>query len=170
MADLFGKWVPEEWIRAVLTVVEENPQWNFLFLTKFPIRLAEFAFPDNAWVGTTVDCQARVANAEQSFRRVDAKVKWLSVEPMLEPLHFADLGAFDWVVIGGASAVASAGTPEWRPPRDWSDDLRRAAAAAGCMVYEKTNLLERIRDYPGEPRADARSLPKSLAYIPSIGA
>lgn len=167
MADLFGKWVPEEWIRAVLGQVGTNPQWNFLFLTKFPIRLAEFDFPDNAWVGTTVDCQARVANAEKAFRRVNAKVKWLSVEPMLEPLHFTDIGAFQWVVIGGASG--STQTPEWRPPRDWSDDLRRDAEDAGCMVYEKTNLLERIRDYPGRPRADARALPKPLVYIPSIG-
>jgi protein gp37 len=167
MADLFGKWVPEEWIRAVLARVEENPQWNFLFLTKFPIRLAEFAFPDNAWVGTTVDCQARAANAEKSFRQVNAKVKWLSVEPMLEALHFADIGAFDWVVLGGASG--STQTPEWRPPRAWSEALRLQAEAAGCMVYEKTNLLERIRDYPGRVRGDARELPRSLAYIPSIG-
>lgn len=166
MADLFGRWVPEEWIRAVLSRVEANPQWNFLFLTKFPIRLAEFDFPDNAWVGTTVDCQARVANAEQSFRRVNAKVKWLSVEPMLEPLHFSDIGAFQWVVIGGASG--STQTPEWHPPRTWSDDLRRAAEAEGCMVYEKTNLLERIRDYPGHARGSDRRLPKPLAYIPSI--
>lgn len=166
MADLFGKWVPEEWIHAVLGQVTNNPQWNFLFLTKFPIRLAEFEFPDNAWVGTTVDCQARVKNAEESFRRVNAKVKWLSVEPMLEPLHFTDLGAFQWVVIGGASG--STQTPEWHPPRNWSDDLRRDAEAAGCMVYEKTNLLERIRDYPGNARGSDRRLPKPLAYIPSI--
>lgn len=168
MADLFGKWVPEEWIHAVLAQVQANPQWNFLFLTKFPIRLAEFEFPDNAWVGTTVDCQARVKNAEESFRRVKAKVKWLSVEPMLEPLHFSDIGAFQWVVIGGASG--STQTPEWHPPRTWSDDLRRAAEAEGCMVYEKTNLLERIRDYPGHARGSDRRLPKPLAYIPSIGA
>jgi protein gp37 len=45
MADLFGKWVPAEWIQAVLDVARANPQWNFLFLTKFPIRMAEFDFP-----------------------------------------------------------------------------------------------------------------------------
>ena len=160
MADLFGRWVPSEWIEAVLTGVRENPQWNFLFLTKFPIRLQEFEFPDNAWVGTTVDAQARVRNAEQAFSKVKAKVKWLSCEPLLEPLRFTKLDVFDWVVIGGASA--STETPEWRPPWAWHVDLWRQAKEAKCKVYQKSNLLEgpnaRLREYPGrvEPGRDQR--------------
>lgn len=167
MADLFGKWVPEEWIRAVLDQVERNPQWNFLFLTKFPNRLAEFTFPDNAWVGTTVDCQARVANAEQSFRRVKATVKWLSVEPMLEPLQFSDIGAFQWLVLGGASD--SSETPEWRPPHAWILDIEDAARAAGVPFYEKTNLWHRLQGFPGQPDVRYTVLPDALRYIPSIG-
>jgi hypothetical protein len=42
MADLFGKWVPEEWITQVIDTIAGNPQWTFLLLTKFPIRMAEF--------------------------------------------------------------------------------------------------------------------------------
>jgi hypothetical protein len=57
------------------------PQWNFLCLTKFPKRIAEFDIPDNAWMGTTVDLQARVASAEAAFAKVNTGVKWLSVEP-----------------------------------------------------------------------------------------
>lgn len=166
MADLFGKWVPAEWIEAVLDVVREAPHWNFLFLTKFPLRLSEFDFPQNAWLGTTVDCQARVKFAEKSFAKVRGGVKWLSVEPLLEPLHFESLEMFDWVVIGGASS--SSQTPEWHPPRRWVDDLEAAARAAGCMVYEKTNLQARLREYPGWERQEA-TLPPALAYLPSIG-
>ena len=133
MADLFGKWVPAVWIEAVLQAVRDAPRWNFLFLTKFPVRLREFnPFPDNAWVGTTVDAQARVANAEKAFAAVEAPVKWLSCEPLLEPLRFSRLDLFDWVVIGGASA--STQTPELRPPgrgcTTWS--ARRWARAATC--------------------------------------
>ena len=40
MADLFGGWVPKEWIEAVLGAERDNPQWNFLFFTKFPKRMA----------------------------------------------------------------------------------------------------------------------------------
>lgn len=171
MADLFGKWVPGEWIQAVLDVVRDCPQWNFLFLTKFPNRLAEFSYPQNAWLGTSVDCQARVKNAERSFAKVSGGVKWLSIEPMLEPLRFDSLSMFDWVVIGGASA--STETPAWIPPRRWVMDLERQAMEADCMIYEKTNLgfehaPSRLREYPGWKRPEA-TLPPSLKYLPSIG-
>jgi len=147
MADLFGKWVPAEWIDAVLNVVRNNPQWNFLFLTKFPVRMAEFEFPANAWVGTSVDRQYAVERAQKAFRHVTAGVKFLSCEPMLERLTFTSLEMFDWVIVGGSSK--STQTPEFRPPREWVNHLEDQARAAGCMIYEKTNLLERIREYRG---------------------
>jgi protein gp37 len=170
MADLFGKWVPSEWIEAVLQVIHDSPQWNFLLLTKFPNRLAEFEYPPNAWLGTSVDCQARVKNAERSFAKVRGGVKWLSIEPLLEPLHFDSLAMFNWVVIGGASA--STETPAWIPPRRWILDLECAAKDASCMIYEKTNLgisgPSRLREYPGWQAAEPQ-LPPALAYLPSIG-
>jgi protein gp37 len=166
MADLFGRWVPAEWIEAVLAEVRAAPDWNFLFLTKFPVRMAEFSFPANAWVGTTVDCQARVANAEKSFRRVKAGVKWLSIEPLIEPLAFSDIGAFQWIVLGGASQ--SSKTPAWIPPRRWVMDLEEQATKAGVSFYEKSNLRgERIRGYPGgKPWAEPAAAPAALRYLP----
>lgn len=160
MADLFGRWVPKSWIDAVLSECKAAPQWNFLFLTKFPNRMSEFVFSDNCWVGTTVDCQARVKNAEKSFRKVKASVKWLSCEPLIEPLKFTDLGAFQWLVIGGASH--STKTPEWNPPVSWVLGLMQEAASAGVKVYVKPNC--RIRQYPGldEPSHS----PAELVYLP----
>ena len=146
MSDLFGKWVPKELVEMVLAVVRQSPQWNFLFLTKYPQRLLEFEFPDNAWVGTSVDTQARVLLAEEVFEKVKAKVKWLSCEPMMERLTFEHLERFQWVVLGGSSK--STQTPEFRPPREWVSHLWAQARAAGCMIYEKPNLLERCREYP----------------------
>ena len=174
MADLFGRWVPSEWIEAVLEQVRAAPQWTFLFLTKFPIRMAEFEFPDNTWVGTTVDCQARVANAERAFRKVQCGVKWLSLEPLIEPLRFTDLGAFDWVVIGGSSR--SSRTPEWMPPRQWVQSIEAEVWQTGGKVYEKSNLFPsggwpRIRQYPGvEDEADAVQAPDELRYLPGVEA
>jgi protein gp37 len=161
MADLFGKWVPKEWIEAIIDVCARAPQWNFLFLTKFPARLCEFSFPDNAWVGTSVDVQARVAAAEKAFRNISAKVKWLSCEPLLEPLRFSALDMFDWVVIGGASR--SEQTPEFRPPRKWVIQLEAQALEAGCRIYEKENLYSEnlLQEYPDAP--DVESTPAALA-------
>jgi protein gp37 len=165
MADLFGRWVPGAWIEAVLDAVRAAPQWTFLFLTKFPVRMAEFDFPENAWVGTTVDCQARVANAERAFRKVKAGVKWLSLEPLLEPLHFQDLGAFQWIVLGGASA--SSQTPEWHPPRSWVQALEDEARRLRIPYYEKQNLFRRDCAFPGDtPGAEPTEAPPELHYLP----
>lgn len=146
MGDLFGKWVPKEWILAVLSRAANAPQWNFLFLTKNPARLTEFKFPKNAWVGTTVDTQARVKPAEKAFAKIDATVKFLSVEPLLEDLTFGHLDYFDWVIIGGGSR--SSETDEYHPSRELVNHLHAQARAAGCKIYEKPNLLERIKEYP----------------------
>jgi protein gp37/ParB-like chromosome segregation protein Spo0J len=146
MADLFGKWVPAEIINLVLESIRAAPQWNFLFLTKFPQRLADFEFPENAWVGASVDCQARVEKTEQALERVKATVKWVSCEPLLERLTFSRLHLLDWLVIGGASK--STKTDESRPPREWVQHLWQQADDAKCKVYEKPNLLERRREYP----------------------
>jgi len=167
MADIFGRWVPEEWIHLVIERVQLNPQWNFLFLTKFPQRVHEFGqMPENAWMGTTVDCQERVANAEKAFAKMGGGIKWLSVEPMLTPLKFSRLDLFDWIVIGGASP--SAKTPKWIPPFDWVADLHAQARVAGCAVYHKDNLGMgdgiRLKEFPWEPRED-RALPEQLKYL-----
>ncbi len=84
--------------------------------------------------------------AEDAFKKVKAKVKFLSCEPMLERLTFTNIGLFDWVIIGGASK--STKTKTFKPPREWINHIEDQAKEAGLAVYEKTNLLERIRGYP----------------------
>jgi protein gp37 len=168
MADIFGRWVPDEWVHRVIGVVKECPQWNFLFLTKFPQRVHEYEkkLPSNAWMGTTVDCQDRVANAEKAFAKMSGGTKWLSIEPMLTPLRFERLDLFDWVVIGGASP--SAQTPKWTPPFDWISDLHQQARDAGCKVYHKDNLGlgddVRLREFPWIESSKAE-LPEKLKYL-----
>ena len=147
MADLFGRWVPQDWIDAVFNVVIDSPKWNFLFLTKFPLRMAEQNWPKNAWVGTSVDSQARVEAAERAFSKVKAGIKWLSCEPLLEPLKFKSLEMFDWIVIGGQTASTQA--PEFQPRWEWIEDLLNQARRAKCKVYFKTNLHRRPLEYPG---------------------
>lgn len=164
MADLFGRWTPAEWIQEVLRVAAAAPQWNFLFLTKFPKRMSEFDIPANAWMGTTVDCQARVANAERAFEKVKCEVRWLSVEPLIEPLKFQRLDLWDWIVIGGASR--SSQTPAWHPPLSWVEDLEGQAAEAGCRVYRKPNLFAPRREMPWDAaQPTPERAPDSFHYL-----
>ena len=147
MADLFGDWVPEEWISEVLGAVQLHPEWNFLFLTKNPKRLPNHTWPKNAWVGTTVDCQDRVEAAQEAFRDVNASVKFLSCEPMRERLVFSDLSMFHWIIIGGQSANTK--MQEFQPEWDWVAELILKARQNGLKIYFKPNLKPaRLREYP----------------------
>lgn len=159
MADLFGSWVPGAWIEAVLAEIKVRPLWDFLLLTKNPWRLIEFRYPPNAWIGVTVNLQERVAAAEDVFAgRFPLNVKWISVEPMIEPIRFWRMDkTIDWLVLGGAGR--SARTPEWRPPREWVVSLVEQARMAGVAVYEKTNLWRPIREYPGAFEATPEKAP-----------
>ena len=147
MSDLYGRWVPQEWIDAVFRAMADNPQWNFLTLTKFPKRAAELVYPENVWIGTSVDLQARVKAAEGAFERIECGVRWLSIEPMIEPLTFTRPELFDWVVIGGASR--SSQTPDWTPPFSWIVKVAAQFLEANpdVKIYLKTN--GRPREFPG---------------------
>ena len=144
MADLFGSWVPQEWIDQVLEVVRQAPQWNFLFLTKNPKRLVDVVWPPNAWVGTTVDYQKRVTAAEAAFARIKASVKFLSCEPLLENLTFENLKVFDWLIIGPKRVGKHHEQPRW----PWVESLLKQARTAGLKVYFKPHLSVRPREYP----------------------
>jgi len=146
MADLFGAWVPQEWIDQVIKSVRDNPQWNFLFLTKNPSRLIDIEWPDNAWVGTTVDIQARVEPAKEAFQHIRATVKFLSCEPLKEMLDFGDMSMFDWLIIGGQSK--SSGEPEFQPEWRWVESLISQARSSGLKIYFKPNLTSRPKEYP----------------------
>lgn len=149
MADLYGRWVPDEWIDAVHQSMVSNPEWEYLMLTKFPQRYVGLDMPPGAWLGTSVDEQKRVRIAEKAFRELDGvKVKWLSLEPLTEPLEFTDLSMFDWVVIGAQTetrqpekGLVPAVQPDWR----WVLDITQQARESGCKVHWKPNL----RSNPG---------------------
>jgi len=146
MGDLFGNWVPEDWIEQILNSAKTNPQWNFLFLTKNPIRLLEFKFPSNSWVGTTIDTQARVQNAMDVFSKLKAPVKFFSCEPLQEELTFKSLKMIDWIIIGGKSK--SSGEPAEQPKWEWVEKLQFQARKDNVKIYFKPNLQTRPKEYP----------------------
>ncbi len=150
MADMFGRWVPRDWIDQILLGEHANPQWEYLHLTRFPDRYTELELiPPTAWLGTSVDEQKRVRIAERAMAAVtDSKVKWLSLEPLREPLQFTDLSMFDWVVIGAQTSTIQPGgvsEPAFAPPAEWVLRITHQAREAGVPVHWKPNL----RSNPG---------------------
>lgn len=168
MADLYGRWVPAEWIEQVHASMLASPQWQYILLTKFPDRYTGLEMPPGAWVGTSVDEQKRVRIAERAFREVKGSVKWLSLEPLREPLEFTDLSMFDWVVIGAQTETYQPdGTvPAFAPPFEWVARIVAQAREAGCKVHLKPNLIGvRNPKYPGMQLPDEYPEPRHAAGI-----
>lgn len=150
MADLFGAWVPQEWIDQVVASTVANPQWEYLYLTKFPQRYDRLQLPASGWIGASVDEQHRAEPTLAAMRKVSGvKVKWLSLEPLLEPITFSSLEGIDWIVVGAQSANAGQ-NDAFAPPFEWVADLVATARRDGCKVWLKTNLLGQVGpQWPG---------------------
>lgn len=141
MADLFGAWVPDEWIEAVFETCEKAPQHRYLFLTKNPQRYADLAktgkLPqrENMWYGSTLD--------SMEARRYPGRIKdntFVSIEPLTERMNVG-LGSFGrakWVIIGAETGNrAGKATPE----KEWVDTICAAADLTHAAVFMKDSLL-----------------------------
>ncbi len=106
MADLFHPEVPVEFIDKVMKVIKETPQHRYQILTKRAERMEQYfrtrAVPDNAWLGVTVE-NKKVKHRINHLSNINAKIHFLSCEPLLEDLGDLDLGNIQWIIVGGES-------------------------------------------------------------------
>jgi len=88
MSDLFGIGIPEIWTQKVLHQIQICKRHRFYLLTKQPQNLINFSpFPDNVYLGVTVCNQEMFNKAIHYLKMVDAKVKFLSMEPLMERIN-----------------------------------------------------------------------------------
>ena len=175
MGDLFGIGIPQEWTRKVLNLCRRHEQNRYYLLTKQPQRLPEFSpFPDNCWVGVTATNQESYYDAVSNIAKVEAKVKFVSFEPLLEQINGGEcteecrldsIDEFDWAIIGACTGSYDdmKALCERYPDLDWRDnanftkfvalpkieDLKEiveAADKAGIKVFLKDNLKPLIND------------------------
>jgi protein gp37 len=135
MSDLFHEDVPSEFIQKVFGVMREASQHHFQVLTKRSERLArlspELPWPDNIWMGVTVESGNYTFRIEH-LRHTNAAVKFISLEPLLGPIHDIDLSAINWVIVGGESG------PGARPiEQDWIIDIRDQCVANRVPFFFK---------------------------------
>jgi protein gp37 len=137
--DLFGPQVPDEWINTVLEVCTSAPWWQYIFLTRHPSRYSLVGLPEFAWAGVSLHRQDDLAAAEEIMSNLEAPaIKWICLEPLLEPLHFEDLSMFDALVIGPQTGIDHRPTV---PHFEWVASLVSQARRGGCAVYCKPALL-----------------------------
>ena len=156
-SDTFHENVPDQKVVEVFDAMSANPNedTNFLVCTKRSQRMATFsqgyAIPDKVWCGTTVGCKKSLSRLDD-LRMVKAKIRWVSVEPLLEPLDLtpwlAD-GTLSWVVVGGESGNGH------RPmDKAWAEDIWRQ-----CQKYNVPFFLKQW---------SARSPKLDVEYPPTI--
>lgn len=157
-ADLFGEWVPDEWIEEVFEACKRAPQHRYLFLTKNPNRYYDLSkkgkLPDakNMWYGFTV------TNTSDKIWNDDRNT-FLSVEPIMadfrrmEKSYILFSSSINWVIIG-----AETGNRKDRviPEKEWIDNVVGAADNARIPVFMKDNLIPIVgeenmrREFPWE--------------------
>jgi protein gp37 len=136
MADLFHEEVPDAFVERVLAVARQTPRHTYLLLTKRAKRLPAFfanrPVPANVWLGVTVEDRRYGLPRIDLLRQIPARVRFLSVEPLLEDLGPLDLGGIHWVLVGGESE------PVARPMREeWALSVRDRCRAAGVAFLFK---------------------------------
>ncbi|HEX6904204.1 MAG TPA: phage Gp37/Gp68 family protein [Thermoanaerobaculia bacterium] len=117
MSDLFHERIPDSYIDKVFETICAAPQHQFQILTKRAERLADFcgerSLPPNAWLGVSVESAKYVWRIEH-LREIQAQVRFLSIEPLLEPVGQLDLRGIHWVIVGGESGWhARPVDPQW---------------------------------------------------------
>jgi len=135
MSDLFHKDVPVEFIQRVFNTMERASHHRFQVLTKRPERVLELSsllpWPSNIWMGTSVENERYVTRIEL-LRQTGAKIKFLSLEPLLGPLANLDLRRIDWAIVGGESG------PGARPMNpSWVLDIRDQCATQEVPFFFK---------------------------------
>ena len=135
MSDLFHPDIPLDFIQKVFEVMSDTPQHTYQVLTKRSKRLAtvagDLSWPPNVWMGVTVETP-RYAFRIDHLRSVEAVVRFISAEPLLEPLPNLDLSGIHWLIAGGESG------PGARPMEaNWVADLRDQCRTAEVAFFFK---------------------------------
>lgn len=166
MSDLFHHEVPAHFIKKAFDVMDEAYWHRYQVLTKRAERITELDgqlnWPDNVWMGVTVenaDCRYRIDH----LRNSGAKVKFLSIEPLLGPIPDLDLTGINWVIVGGESG------PGARPiEEEWVIDIRNQCNKARVPFFFKqwggTNKKKAGRLLEGRLWSEMPKTPMSRTY------
>jgi protein gp37 len=135
MSDLSHEEATLEFIKKVFSVMKETPQHTYQLLTKRPERVLAFNkeldWQDNIWMGTSVE-RNDVKHRIDLLRKCNARVKFLSIEPLIGRIKNINLTGIDWVIVGGESG------PGARPmKKEWVNEIKKACKEANVPFFFK---------------------------------
>jgi protein gp37 len=136
MSDLFHEKVPFDYLDRVFRVIRQAHHHTFQVLTKRARRMATYfrnrVVPPNAWLGVSVEDRKYGIPRIEILRGIDATIRFLSIEPLLEDVGSLDLSGIHWVIVGGESGLKA------RPMSpEWVGNLKRQCEAAEVPFFFK---------------------------------
>ena len=135
MSDLFHEEVSFHFIDQVMETIRKTPQHRYQILTKRAERMQEYftthEVPANAWLGVTVEVQ-RTKFRIDCLRSLNASIRFLSCEPLLEDLGEINLEGIDWVIVGGESGVKARPMQE-----DWVLNIKQQTQKQNAAFFFK---------------------------------
>jgi len=131
MGDLFHRDVQFSWVLDVLEVISTTQRHVFMILTKRPENIIAYGWLDNLWIGVTVE-NAMSTWRIDTLRESLAPVRFISFEPLLEPVGKLDLSGIHWVIVGAETGPGA----RYMDP-DWARDIRDQCKAAGVAFFFK---------------------------------
>lgn len=207
LADVFDNAVPQSWRSDLFDLIDATPYLDWLLLTKRVGNVSEMlheigprtiqhgaafevrtGLPPNVWLGATIANQEEADRDIPKLLAVPARVRFLSVEPMLGPIslrwlpawpdnapttaqsptgrtnHLDGLRRLDWIICGGESG------PHARPMHpDWPRSLRDQCAAAGVpFLFKQWGEWMQVAESAVHP--EATRIPGNLCRVQSISA
>jgi protein gp37 len=135
MSDLFHEQMPFDFLDQVFAVIARTPRHSYQILTKREEILRDYCstrkLPDNVWLGVSVE-SARFKHRIEVLRSISARIRFLSVEPLIADVGELDLRGIHWVIVGGESG------PKARPMRpEWAANVQQQCEAQGAAFFFK---------------------------------
>ncbi len=142
--ELFGPWVKPEWLKCIFDYCRIFPQHTFLFLTKRPQELVKWSpFPPNCHVGVSITNTEQAIAAVMPMAQIEAAVKFVSYEPLLEQVPTSHMmGLIQWCIIGRQTPVSARTAPKI----EWIESIVETADKAGVRCFLKNNLKPLIQE------------------------
>jgi protein gp37 len=176
MSDLFHKDVPLSFIQEVFDVMRRANWHRIQVLTKRADRLAEIdpelTWSPNIWMGVSVESTKYVDRIDY-LRQTRAKVKFLSLEPLLGALPNLNLRSIDWAIVGGESG------PKARPmSSSWVIEIREQCRVAKVPFFfkqwggknkKKAGRVLEGRTWDEMPRVTAPPRVNAVRSLPLVG-
>lgn len=139
MADLFHEEVPFEFIDKVMQTIRLTPWHIYQLLTKRPERMFKYfeihstlEIPQNVWLGTTIEHPRYIERKSHLAAMKDAKVRFLSCEPLVGDLGNISFAGIDWVICGGES-----GTQARPMQKEWVLNIQRQCKEQNVPFFFK---------------------------------